>query len=235
MSLTSLEPESSASANSAISANHEYYYIIEIRICQHFFARFFKKLFSPENGFTKPFFRIFSEENQKKREEFFQKNSLFFLYVLFLFGRLLAALALLVRSSLGAFLHAVAEAADLFAGSEIFPVHIGSQPALLHVQLAVAVQIFLVDVHADNLCQEHIVATQRHDALDLTFQINRALLNQRHADLIGRSRGQMTFGELIDIPTGAHTAPVCLTNQLGGGQIDDELAAPRYRSWAAGN
>ena len=43
MSLTSLEPESSASANSAISANHEYYYSIEIRICQHLFSIFLKK------------------------------------------------------------------------------------------------------------------------------------------------------------------------------------------------
>ena len=44
MSLTSLEPESSASANSAISANHEYYYSIAIRICQHLFSNFFRKI-----------------------------------------------------------------------------------------------------------------------------------------------------------------------------------------------
>ena len=47
MSLTSLEPESSASANSAISANHwnVYYYSTEICICQHFFEKKFIFLF----------------------------------------------------------------------------------------------------------------------------------------------------------------------------------------------
>ena len=87
MSLTSLEPESSASANSAISANHEYYYIIEIRICQHFFARFFKKLFSPENGFTKPFFVSFQKKIKKRGKIFFKKIPSFFcMFYFFLAG-----------------------------------------------------------------------------------------------------------------------------------------------------
>ena len=42
MSVTSLEPESSASANSAISANHECYYNIGLSGCQHLFAKKFE-------------------------------------------------------------------------------------------------------------------------------------------------------------------------------------------------
>jgi hypothetical protein len=86
MSLTSLEPESSASANSAISANHEYYYIIEIRICQHFLQDFFKKIFLPTNGLITPFVLYF-EQKIKKRGEIFLKKSLFFLsFYFFLAG-----------------------------------------------------------------------------------------------------------------------------------------------------
>ena len=120
MSLTSLEPESSASANSAISANHwnVYYYSTEICICQHFFE---KNLF-----FYFSFFRA-------------------------VIRRFCCRSAALFLGRLRLFAHAVSKASQLIDSFKILQMHIAGKSAAVHVQLAVRIQIFLVDVHPDNL------------------------------------------------------------------------------------
>ena len=103
--------------------------------------------------------------------------------------------------------------------------HIGSQSALFHMQLAVLIQILFIDIDSHNLCQKHIVASKWSDILYFTLEIDRTLLNQWSRNLICFSWSQMTLLEFIDVSSRFYAAPVCLTDQSGWSEVDNKLSA----------
>ena len=129
------------------------------------------------------------------------------------------------RTALRFLANAVAKGAQLFARRKIFPVHVAGKVALVYAELAVFVQVLLVDVHAHDVGQEHVVAAQRGDGSDPAFQIDRALGDERRAHLVGLKRGQLAGFKLIDLPARFDAAPVRLPHQGCWGEVDDEFSA----------
>ncbi len=117
-----------------------------------------------------------------------------------------------------------AEIAELASECEVFAVRICRKSALLEVELALAVDIALVDVDADYLREEHGMRAEQLALGDAAFEADGALLDNRGADLMCGEHVQSARREFIDVPAAFNAAEVGRLHHCGGGEVDDELA-----------
>ena len=128
-------------------------------------------------------------------------------------------------SLLFSFLDTEAEAAEFLAEAVVFAVGVGEGAGMVELELAGGlVNQVLLGVDGHHVGDEHIMAAETLHLHHLALDVERAFLDEgRHYQLC-RFGMEAHLAELVDIAAALYTAPVGGAGQLGGGEVDDELA-----------
>lgn len=123
------------------------------------------------------------------------------------------------------FLRRKSERADLFPELEVFAVCERGEVGAVEPQLAALVQQGLVDVDVEDIGEEHVMRAERDDLGDAAFQREGRLCDHGAGDLFRWLGGEGAFFEFVDLGARVDAAIVDGADHVGGGEVDDELAA----------
>ena len=138
---------------------------------------------------------------------------------------------MLFRGTLFAFFaHRKAEVSEFSSKGEVFSVRVGGKTALLEVELALAVDVALVNVNPNYLGEEHGVRSERLFLNDPAFEAYRTLLDYRSRDFVGGNGVKSAFFKLVDISSASHSAEIDLFAHCRGREIDDKFAGILYQT-----
>lgn len=118
-----------------------------------------------------------------------------------------------------------AEGADLFAKLEVFAVGKGGEVGTVKVEFAVAVDERFVDVYMENIGEKHIMRAEGDDLGDAALKREGGLSDEGASNLRRGFGSKMASLEFIDLSSGIDAAIVDGADHIGGGKVDDELAA----------